>query len=60
MTMKMTMKRAAQRPAERAMPAVEFKAHCLALLDDVARSGRAIVVSKRGRPVTRVAPLAKD
>lgn len=36
----------------------EFKARCLALLDEVAATGREIVVTKRGRAVARVAPLA--
>lgn len=34
----------------------EFKARCLALLDRVAATGEAIVVTKRGRPVARVVP----
>jgi prevent-host-death family protein len=39
------------------MPAGEFKAKCLAVLDDVAASRREVVITKRGRPVARVAPL---
>ena len=39
------------------MSAGGFKARCLALLDRVARTGRTVVVTKRGRPVARVAPL---
>lgn len=31
-----------------------FKAKCLGLLDEVAETGRALVVTKRGRPVARV------
>jgi prevent-host-death family protein len=42
---------------ERSVPAGEFKAKCLALLDDVATRGRSIVVTKRGRPVARIVPL---
>jgi prevent-host-death family protein len=34
-----------------------FKSRCLALLDEVARTGRGLVVTKRGRPVARVVPL---
>lgn len=37
--------------------ASQFKARCLALLDDVAQSGAEIVVTKRGRPVARVVPV---
>lgn len=36
----------------------KFKAQCLALLDEVARDHEVIVVTKRGRPVARVAPVA--
>ena len=39
------------------VPAGEFKARCLALLDEVAATGRSLVVTKRGRPVARVAPI---
>lgn len=38
--------------------ASRFKAQCLALLDDVALTGEEIVVTKRGRPVARVVPIA--
>lgn len=41
----------------RKIPAGQFKARCLALLDEVAETGREIVVTKRGRPVARVLPL---
>jgi prevent-host-death family protein len=42
----------------RVVPAVEFKAKCLALLDEVAESRRPLVVTKRGRAVARVVPMA--
>ncbi len=35
----------------------DFKARCLALLDQVARTGEEVVVTKRGRPVARVVPM---
>jgi len=41
----------------RTIPAGEFKATCLALLDEVAENGETIVVTKRGKPVARVVPL---
>jgi prevent-host-death family protein len=41
------------------IPAGEFKNHCLALLDDVARTGSELVVTKRGRPVARVVPTTQ-
>jgi prevent-host-death family protein len=40
----------------RTIPAGQFKARCLALLDEVAESGEPIVVTKRGRPVARIEP----
>ncbi|MBL8520842.1 MAG: type II toxin-antitoxin system Phd/YefM family antitoxin [Betaproteobacteria bacterium] len=36
--------------------ASEFKAKCLALMDEVARTGQAIVVTKNGRPVAELRP----
>jgi prevent-host-death family protein len=35
----------------------EFKTHCLALLDEVAETGREIIVTKRGKPVAKVMPI---
>ena len=37
--------------------ATDFKTHCLKLLDEVAESGREMLVTKRGEPVARLAPL---
>ena len=39
------------------MPAGEFKARCLKLLDDVAVSGQPLTITKRGRPVARLVPI---
>ena len=36
--------------------ASQFKAQCLALMDDVARTGRTIVVTKKGKPVAELRP----
>ena len=33
-----------------------FKAKCLALMDEVARTGRAILVTKNGKPVAELRP----
>lgn len=38
----------------REMGITEFKTHLLRLADEVARSGEAIVVTRRGRPLLRV------
>jgi prevent-host-death family protein len=43
---------------ERQVAAGVFKATCLALLDEVARTGHPLVVTKRGRPVARVSPAS--
>jgi prevent-host-death family protein len=53
----MVMKRVSPSGGRR-IPASRFKARCLALLDDVARSRRALVVTKRGRPVAMVVPVS--
>jgi len=39
----------------RLVSATEFKAKCLALLDEVGEQGGTITVTKRGRPVATVA-----
>lgn len=39
------------------IPAGEFKAKCLSLLDEVELEGRVLTVTKRGRPVARIVPL---
>jgi prevent-host-death family protein len=44
---------------QRTIAASEFKAKCLALLDEVAEQRRPLVVTKRGRPVARVVPIEK-
>ena len=38
------------------VPAAEFKAKCLAYLDEVHHHGRAITITKRGRVVARLVP----
>jgi prevent-host-death family protein len=43
----------------RFMGAGEFKAKCLELMDSVAESGDVIVITKRGKPVAQLTPLAK-
>lgn len=43
--------------AYRTLSASQFKATCLALLDDIAESGTTVVVTKRGKPVARLCPL---
>ncbi len=40
----------------RAIKASEFKAKCLALLDEVERTGEPVVITKNGKPVAELAP----
>ncbi len=39
--------------------ATEFKTHCLALLDEVARDGEVLLILKRGKAVARVVPVVE-
>jgi len=39
------------------IPATEFKAKCLELLDTVSRKRTSITISKRGKPVARLVPI---
>lgn len=50
----MTMK------VRKTVPAGQFKAQCLALLDRVARTGEPLVVTKRGKPVAQIVPLPSE
>ncbi len=42
------------------IPAGQFKTHCLQLLDQVAATGEALIVTKHGRPVARLVPLPPE
>ena len=42
------------------IPAGEFKAKCLKLLDEVAEKRQTLVITKRGRPVAELSPIPKD
>lgn len=41
-----------------ALAAGEFKATCLALMDEVAATGREVIITKRGKPVAKLVPFA--
>ena len=43
---------------DRWVSATQFKAHCLALMDEVARSGQSLVITKHKQAVVRVIPAA--
>lgn len=40
----------------RTIPAGEFKNRCLALMDEVAETGEEILITKYGKPVSRLVP----
>ncbi len=42
------------------IPATEFKAKCLALLDQVREDGRPITITKHGRVVARLMPAGDE
>lgn len=44
----------------RTVPAGAFKQGCLAILDQVAKSHREVVITKRGKPVARLVPMTSD
>jgi prevent-host-death family protein len=39
--------------------ASEFKARCLALMDEVAASGEPIVITKNGEPISQLVPYRR-
>jgi len=45
--------------SNRVVSATEFKAKCLAILDEIEQGGAAITVTKRGRPVAVLGPAPK-
>lgn len=45
----------------RSIPAGEFKAKCLAILDEVNSTGEPVLITKRGKPVARVdVPIPRE
>lgn len=42
------------------IPAAVFKAECLRLMDEVARTGQPIVITKHGKPVAQLVPVPAD
>ena len=42
------------------IPAGEFKAQCLAIMDQVLQSGEPVVVTKHGKPVVKLVPAEKQ
>ena len=44
----------------RKIAAGEFKAHCLALMEDVRSTRQPIVITKRGKPVAKLVPAEAE
>ena len=42
------------------VPAAVFKAECLKLMDEVARTGQSVVITKHGRPVAQLTPVPPE
>ncbi len=42
---------------EKTIQAGEVKNKCLAILDEVNKTGRALVITKHGKPVARLSPI---
>jgi len=42
------------------IPAGEFKAQCLAIMDRVSKSGEPVIVTKHGKPVVKLVPAGKQ
>ena len=51
--------RNADSPGAKTIKASEFKAKCLKLMNEVAESGAEYVITKNGRPVSRLVPYRK-
>ena len=48
-----------ERPVSQTIKASEFKAKCLALMDEVERTGQALIITKNGKPVAELVPHRK-
>ena len=42
------------------VPAAEFKARCLALMDQVHETGQSLVITKHGKPVAKLVPIERS
>lgn len=42
------------------IPAGQFKARCLAIMDEVQAKRQAVVITKRGKPVAKLVPVEKE
>jgi prevent-host-death family protein len=42
------------------IPAGQFKAQCLAIMDRVSKSGEPVIVTKHGKPVVKLVPAKRQ
>jgi prevent-host-death family protein len=42
------------------IPAGDFKARCLAIMDEVQSKRQAVVITKRGKPVAKLVPVEQE
>ena len=56
MTIVMTMVAEGSSVMSRMIKASEFKAKCLAIMDEVERTGEGVVITKNGKPVAELVP----
>lgn len=42
------------------IPAGQFKARCLQIMDDVASGSEPVLITKRGKPIARLVPIDPD
>jgi len=42
------------------IPAVQFKARCLSIMDRVQKTGESVLITKRGKPVARLLPATTE
>lgn len=42
------------------IPAGQFKARCLAIMDEVASKRESVIITKRGKPVAKLVPVEKQ
>ena len=45
---------------EKQIPVTQFKTHCLKLLEQVSKSGRPLVITKRGKPLAKVTRVVTE
>jgi len=43
-----------------AVPAAVFKAECLKLMDQVAKTGKPVIITRHGRPIAQLAPIPAE